>query len=263
MIAPQIPEKPRGPFHLFGEIEAIYRRSKNPGRLFWMSEVNYRIGAALVLLLLPTRVSANMVTIASLVVHAVAACYVALLAPPVGLPQAVLVLGLWQLGMSLDCADGSLARERGETTAFGHLLDRIVDFIVHILAITGLTVFVVGALDLPGIQAALLAAFLLGSNLLQLHGLPLKDTMTRSAPTVRPQAPRWVKVLRHGKHFTDEALQLLVAALLLLAPAVLLVYLMFSAALSALWVLAVVGLLWLVHIGRISDRAAGDDLHPG
>lgn len=179
---------PKTPGDLWQRVEATRRRAMRAGHPFWMTHVNYRVGAVIVMLLWPTRISANVVTVTGLVVHLAGAAYVALLPASVTLPQALLVLGIWQLGMSLDCADGSLARERGETSTYGAWLDGIVDFAQRMAVVTALTVFTVRALALSAIPAALLTAFLLGFSLLLFYGSTLRRAMMGSVPDVDPSS---------------------------------------------------------------------------
>jgi phosphatidylglycerophosphate synthase len=87
----------------------------------------------LALLLLPTRVSPNMVTVGSIVLGCAAG--VAILVPfPWHLPVAgALVFG----SAVLDCADGQLARMRKSSSAFGRMLDGAADYLVSAVVVGG------------------------------------------------------------------------------------------------------------------------------
>lgn len=78
-------------------VEAVRRRaSVPPYTSFWMAQGNYRIGALIVMLLRSTPITANWVTLASLVVHVVGAIYVASLTEAATLSRALVLLVIWQ-----------------------------------------------------------------------------------------------------------------------------------------------------------------------
>ena len=243
------PRPPAIPFgSLWARIEEVRRRSANPQAMFWMYAVNYRIGAAIVLLVRSTPVTANWLTAASLAVHVATAAAVALLPAPAPPGAAVLVLLFWQLAVSLDCADGPLARERGEAGPFGAWLDEVFDFLAHLATATGVVILLVRALAPGPLAAAALMAGVGGANLFHLHGLVLKNLHLGDSRTVSPaDSPRYLLQLRRARHVLDSGFVLCVTALLLLAPQALLAYTLLNTAMASTWMAATVGRYWQRH----------------
>jgi phosphatidylglycerophosphate synthase len=87
----------------------------------------------LALLLLPTRVSPNMVTVGSIVLGFAAG--LSILTP---FRWHLPIAGLCVFGSAVfDCADGQLARMRGSSSAFGRMLDGAADYMVSAAVVGG------------------------------------------------------------------------------------------------------------------------------
>jgi phosphatidylglycerophosphate synthase len=113
------------------EIAAIYRASKKKRDINWWTEWVCRPpAAALVLALRNTRVTPNQVTLASLVVCALAG---AMLLWRDGYAWVLAAVVVFEISFILDCADGQLARLRGRASVLGHLLDFLTDEIKAML----------------------------------------------------------------------------------------------------------------------------------
>ena len=107
------------------EIAAIYRASKKKRDINWWTEWVCRPpAAAVVLALRGTRVTPNQVTLASLVVCALAGAMLLWRDDYAWVLAAVVV---FEISFILDCADGQLARLRGRASVLGHLLDFLTD----------------------------------------------------------------------------------------------------------------------------------------
>jgi hypothetical protein len=169
----------------------------------------------------------------------------------------LVVLLIWQIGFSLDCADGPLARERGQNSPFGAFLDAAVDFVGHTFVFGSLAIFVIRALSLEPIGAALLACFIVTSNLWLLYASALRNTLvgaTSHSPDTRAQPI--LRILRQGRQLIDYGAFLFIASILLLVPRGLFVLLLAFAGLCDLAVLAQIGINWRQHIH--SARTAQD-----
>lgn len=99
-----------------------------------------------ILFLIPTAdlrfITPNRITWASIVVR-FAAAYLFLPArfhgPVESTATIASAIGLWHLGMVLDCMDGSLARYRQTGSGFGRFLDKVSDRIVGLLMVLALS----------------------------------------------------------------------------------------------------------------------------
>jgi phosphatidylglycerophosphate synthase len=200
--------------------------------------------------LLPTRVSANAVTAGALLVNTVGAVIVLLAAPPASAVLVAAVLIVWQLAYSLDCADGLLARARGEASPFGAWLDQVADFIGHALTFGTLAVFLARALTLSGAAAAAVAAVAVAGSVVQLFAASQRNSLLGTAPAVAGRPPRWLHLASLGQQLADYGLYLLVCSLLLPLPWALLTVVLGFALLSLLAVVAQVGLNWFAQARR-------------
>jgi phosphatidylglycerophosphate synthase len=102
----------------------VYRATKKVPDLFWNTYVCRPPAALLVSWVHRTRVTPNQITLASLVVAALAAVLLVGVPGYVGLLAAIAV---YELSYVLDCADGMLARWRKTSSPEGHLLDFLMD----------------------------------------------------------------------------------------------------------------------------------------
>lgn len=228
-------------------VDDFRRRYQGVQGLFWIRRVNHPVGALIALVVQPTRVTPNMVTVASLVVHLLAAGLLVTSSAPVSLFTWLMVMALWQVGFSLDCADGQLARARGSSSAFGAWLDQMVDVITHGLVYTALCLFVVRAVPLDSHAATLLTATVITLSMLQLFTTWGRNQLLGTDPATQHPTPLLV-LLMHGKHFLDYGFYLFVAALLIPWPPVLLLFLVGYACLSGLAALAQLALNWRRYI---------------
>jgi phosphatidylglycerophosphate synthase len=228
-------------------VRQLYTRER---ALRWSYAVNYRVGAIVAVALLPTRVSANAVTVSALVVNAAGAALVLLIDPPASAVQVAAILAVWQLAYSLDCADGLLARARGEASPFGAWLDQVMDFVGHTLAFGSLAVFLARALPLSGAEAAAVAAVAVAGSVLQLFAASQRNSLLGTAPAVAGRPPRWLRLASFGQQLGDYGLYLLVGSLLLLAPWALLVLILAFSAFTLVAVTAQVALNWIAYARR-------------
>ncbi len=110
----------------------IYRRTKKVPDLVWNTYVCRPPAAVVVSWLQGSRITPNQITLASLVVAAIAAVLLIVLDGHVGLVVAIFV---YELSYVLDCADGMLARWRSTASPAGHLLDFLMDEIKAFLVL--------------------------------------------------------------------------------------------------------------------------------
>ena len=104
---------------------------------YWL---NRRLASHLVMLLAPTPITPNQVTILSGVVGLVAGIVIGM--APVTRPLQVSLGGtLFYLAILLDCADGQLARLRGQSSMVGRMLDGVIDVVPTAAVFTGFFIF--------------------------------------------------------------------------------------------------------------------------
>jgi len=224
------------------------RRYQGPEGLPWIKRVNHPLGAVLAMPLTPTQVSPNMVTLAGLLVHLVGALIVGFLAPPTHWLVVLLVIALWQLAFSLDCADGQLARARGQTSAFGAWLDQMSDGIAHGAVYGSLILYTVRALDLDALAATLLASVAIPLTLMQTFTTWQRAAVIGGGRPVGERPSPMLLLLYGFRSLLDYGAFLFIASLLLLWPVGLLVFLLVMSAVNALYVIAQVGLAWRLHL---------------
>lgn len=237
------------PMSYVRRVRHLVASSPKTDRLFFSGYVTRSAGAAVAVYLERTRVTPNLVSIAGLVVHAIAALLLVVAESPISVGAWLAVLLLWQLAFSLDAADGQLARLRGLSSAFGAWLDTFIDVATHVMVYGALTNFLVRALDLDGTTAATVASVVLGAHLLQLF-TGWRHEIVRSDPAV-PAPPPWLALGMRARHLIDYGWFLLVAAILLPQPRLLLAFLLAS---SAIHVLAAVTQLMLNWYREMTDR---------
>jgi len=105
-------------------IVEAYRRTRKPKDLLWNRYVARPLAAVLLVPLERTAVTPNQVTLATLVVFALAA---GLMALRPGWPALIGSVAVLELAYVLDCVDGQLARLRGTSTPIGAHLDFLMD----------------------------------------------------------------------------------------------------------------------------------------
>lgn len=110
---------------MWRDIASLYKASKKQKDInLWTEWVCRPPAAVIVYALRNTRVTPNQVTFLSLVVAAIAGAMLVFWPGYAGLVTAIIV---FELSFILDCADGQLARARGQTSRLGHLLDFLMD----------------------------------------------------------------------------------------------------------------------------------------
>jgi phosphatidylglycerophosphate synthase len=109
---------------LFARIAEVYRRTSKPKDLLWNRFVARPLAAMLLVPLERTNITPNQVTLATLVVFALAATIIALVP---GWAALLVGVGVLELAYVLDCVDGQLARLRGTSTPIGAHLDFLMD----------------------------------------------------------------------------------------------------------------------------------------
>jgi len=229
-------------FAAWDQLEQLRRRTTRPGAPWWMHNVNERLGALIVLALRGTSVSPNSVTLLGLGLFLPTGWYLSTRSAA-GIGAVIVLMLWWQVAFSMDCADGMLARERGQASAFGAWLDQLVDFVAHLIVFGSLALFLVRALALPADQAVLLFAFVLGSNLLQLFASSQRVHIMGTAPALNDDRSL-LAILARGRQLSDYGALLFAAAFLVLAPRALLVLLVVFGTLCALTVLGQVLINW-------------------
>ena len=225
----------------WGEVEAFRHAFTRAGATIYSWHVNYRIGALLARPLVPTRVTPNQLTLLSLVVSVVTSAYV-IVAAQVTLPVAAIVLVGWQLGYSLDCADGQLARARGRASPFGAWLDQCADFVSHVAVLTSLAVVVSRAPWMTPVRGALLAGLACGANLFVLFATSQYNSLLGGHAV--GSGPIWLGRLQGMRNLTDYGGFVLLAALLLGSPLALLSLIVVGGTLQISAVLAQIAINW-------------------
>ncbi|MEJ7696274.1 MAG: CDP-alcohol phosphatidyltransferase family protein [Candidatus Limnocylindrales bacterium] len=221
--------------------------------MFWGRRINEPAGAVIAILLLPTRVTPNMVSLAGLLVHVAAAMTLFVSPAPVSGPVWIFVILIWQFAFSLDCADGQLARARGRTSPFGAFFDQTIDVITHALLYTALTSYAVRALGLSSEVTALLVALVFSLSYLQLYTTWGRNAILGTEPAIRGEPPAWLRILLPGMHLLDYGFYLFVAGLLLPWPIALLGFLIGASTILGVSSLAQIGLNW--HRFVVDSRA--------
>ena len=154
---------------------------------------------------------------------------------------------LWQLAFTLDCTDGQLARARGVTSAFGAWLDELADVVAHASVYTALSVYLIRALALDPVAAALLASVTVSFALVQNVSTWRRQALIqRESPGASRSA--MVRVLYAARHLLDYGAFLFAASVLLLWPVGLLLFLLGVTALNALYAAMQVLLNRRVHV---------------
>ncbi len=229
-------------------IREFQRRYQGPEGLFFIRRINHPAGSVIALLLLPTGASPNQVSVAGLVVHLIGALIVALLPVPAPLLSMLLVLLIWQVAFSLDCADGQLARAKGQASAFGAWLDQVIDVVAHSMVNIVLCLYVIRALGFDPTSAATFISFVVWINLFQLFATWQRGSVLGSKPAVGSSPPEWVTLLLNGRHLLDYGAYLFVGSLLLLSPLGLFLFLVFMSVANAGAVVAQLSLNWYRHL---------------
>jgi phosphatidylglycerophosphate synthase len=229
-------------------VESMRRRYTRAGALSWSFAVNYRIGALFAVILLPRRsVSPSAVTVSAMLFHIVGALFVLFMPVPATLVNAVVLLVIWQIAYSLDCADGLLARARSQTSAFGAWLDQVGDFVGHASMFTALAIFVSRALSISGPHSAGMAGLVISGTLLYLFASSQRNSIMGTEPATK-SPPAWLRLATRGQHLADYGLWLFAASILLLFPRALLISLLAFAVLSILAVCGQVTLNWRAQL---------------
>ncbi|HEX2221392.1 MAG TPA: CDP-alcohol phosphatidyltransferase family protein [Candidatus Limnocylindria bacterium] len=235
---------------------ARFRRTYQPSQgLFWIERVNFPAGALIALLLLPTRVSPNAVTLSGLAAYLVGAVVVAFANEPISIWVVIGVALTWQLAFSLDCADGSLARARGTASPFGAWFDQLIDSIARTAVYTAIIAFLVRALELPALASVVLSSLSVALALLQTFSSWQRAAVIGGPSPVDAAGGRGRALLSASRHLEDYGAFLFLAAVLLLVPTGLLAFMVGVAVVHALFVAAQLALAWRRH-ARERRRAA-------
>lgn len=233
----------------FRRVEAMRLRHTRPGALYWSYAVNYRIGALFAVILMPTRVSPSLVTVAGTILHAAGALYVLWIQSSASVVDVVVLVLIWQVAYSLDCADGLLARARNESSPFGAWLDQIADFIGHAFLFTALVVFISRALSISAPSSAALAGFIIAGSLLQLFASSQRSSIIGTAPATT-SASIWLRAAALGRYLADYGAWLFAASILVLFPRALLIFLLLAATVAVATVLGQVAVNWRAQLRR-------------
>ena len=240
-----------------------FRRAyQAPEGLFWIKRVNHTLGALIAFVLLPTPVTPNALTVLGLGVQIVGATVTAFASAPASVSTVLVVALLWQLGFALDCADGPLARARHQTSAFGAWFDQLADSVGRTAIYIGLTIFLVRALAVEPIPAVVLGSIPIALALLQTFSSWQRAVLVGGSPIADAPAAT-TGLLRAAQQLVDYGAFLFLAAVVLLAPPLLLGLIVASAAVNALFVLAQLALGWRRQAhekasGRPARTASGE-----
>jgi phosphatidylglycerophosphate synthase len=234
----------------FRRVEAMRLRHTRPGALYWSYAVNYRIGALFAVILMPARVSPSLVTVAGTILHAAGALYVLWIQSSASVVDVVVLVLIWQVAYSLDCADGLLARARNESSPFGAWLDQIADFIGHAFLFTALVVFISRALSISAPSSAALAGFVIAGSLLQLFASSQRNSIIGTTPAMATTPSTWLRVASLGQHLADYGAWLFAASILVLFPRALLIFLLLAATVAVATVLGQVAVNWRAQLRR-------------
>jgi phosphatidylglycerophosphate synthase len=235
-------------------VRDLVASSPKKERPFYSGYVIRTLGAAIAVLVAPSRATPNTISVAGLVVHAVAATILVTAPTPIPVVAWLSVVVLWQLAFGLDAADGQLARLRGQSSAFGAWLDMSIDVVTHVLVYGAQAVVIAQALALSGPQAAGLTAIVLGCHLFQLF-VGWQHGTVRSGPAIT-DPPRWLVVAMRAQHALDYGWFLLITAVLLPWPMLLAAYLLLSSTIHFLAAIAQLGMNWHRYL-RDSRESSG------
>lgn len=255
---PALPSRGHGSF--LERAREFRRLYQGPEGLFWIRRVNHPAGALIALPLLHTRITPNMVTLAGVAVQLLGALYAAFLAPPAALWSVLVVILLWQVAFSLDCADGQLARARGATSAFGAWLDQMADSVGRSAVYIALSIYLARALTWDATIAAAFGSAAVSLALIQTFSTWQRVSVIGARPVgERASAP--VRLMYLVRHLLDYGAFLFVAALLMLLPVALLAFLVAAAIVNAAYIAAQITLSWRSHLAsaRSEDGVTSDE----
>jgi phosphatidylglycerophosphate synthase len=233
-----------GPARGWDLIEAMRLRNTRSNAFFWTKNVNHRIGAALSLLLLDTRVSPNALSVVSVLMYVPLALYVGFLRPPAGLLSGVLFFLWLQAAYTVDCTDGQLARARGQASPFGGWLDRVFDFCGHTALVTALLLYTVRALHLESAPSVLFTGYVLGAHLTQMFASFYRTAVIGTVPAAGSNPRQLLRWLMAGMQITDYGIFILAVAMTLAFPFALAAVLFAYATLAVLMLLGQLALNW-------------------
>lgn len=212
--------------------------------MLWSRRVNRPLGAMIAQALLSTHVSPNTVSIGGTIAQLVGAGIV--LAAPVPAPVSlvVIVFVVWQLALTLDNADGLLARARGVASPFGAWLDQILDFVNHSAVVVSLAAFLARAFAFSAVEASVFATVVLAGSLIGLFASSQRNALLGTQPALDPAARARLRIPLLARHLTDYGLFLAVASIGLAWPPLLLIALVASSLLITASVAVQVGINW-------------------
>jgi phosphatidylglycerophosphate synthase len=219
---------------------------RSPG-LWWIRRVNRRVGAFIALGLLETSVSPNVVSVLGLVATLVGGVIVAVSNRSVEPVTVLIVFLVWQLAFSLDCADGQLARARGQSTPFGAWLDQVLDFVSHSIVFTALTIFVVRTNEFDEPLGAAFGAAIVALSVIQLFAGSQRNALMGTIPAVDHDGHGKLRRLGLGRHLTDYGWMLAGSSILLLWPPILFWFLVAFGLFNGLTVLGQIATNWIAE----------------
>lgn len=115
------------------------------GGHFWTWHINHRMGAIIAYISCRVGLRPNYVSLISLLITTLATLLLYLL--PVTITDSVLLILVFQIGYSFDCADGQLARATGQGTNFGKWFDVAIDLASALTVPAALTAFAIYKLE--------------------------------------------------------------------------------------------------------------------
>lgn len=121
---------------MLDEIRQVYRDSCKPHDIAWNTYVARPIAAVLVAVLRPGPLTPNQVTVLGAVVFVAALGPMIFMLDPIGMLLTALII---QLAYVFDCADGQLARLRGQTSEVGAYFDFLIDEFKALALVAGLS----------------------------------------------------------------------------------------------------------------------------
>lgn len=122
---------------MLAEIRQVYQDSRKPHDIAWNVYVARPLAAVLVAILKRTPLTPNQVTVLGAIVFIMAIYPMTTMLDPMGLLWTALIV---ELAYVFDCADGQLARIKGQTSDIGGYFDFLIDEFKALVLVGGLSI---------------------------------------------------------------------------------------------------------------------------
>jgi len=169
----------------------------------WTYRVNYYIAKYFTYIFWKANVTPNIVTILGALVNVIAVSLLIWKVNALNIYWVITIGLIWQIGFSLDCADGSLARLTGKTSRFGAWFDLAIDFINHSLFIFGIFFLILKTSENNMTNGGywmyfISFAFCLSVNLLLLFSSNIKKIIFNKEEKILPQDVfKFLEIIRY------------------------------------------------------------------